>query len=118
MTKFYAKIGLNGLIESTIESDNEQLSDTLVELSENPNWSNKPSPFHKPYYKNGQMVWNANSEDIRQYRNNLLSQTDWTQLPDVPKSISEIWKDYRQALRDLPQQSGFPDIDFPKPPQA
>lgn len=52
----------------------------------------------------------------RQLRNNILAGTDWTQLPDstVDKAV---WATYRQALRDVPSQSGFPDnIVWPVPP--
>lgn len=41
-------------------------------------------------------------------RNTLLQQSDWTQLPDVPQSVKDKWAVYRQALRDIPQQDGFP----------
>jgi hypothetical protein len=50
-------------------------------------------------------------------RNRLLSQSDWSQLPDVPQNIKDLWAPYRQALRDLPEQEGFPtDIQWPIPP--
>lgn len=56
--------------------------------------------------------------EIRRQRDALLRACDWTQLPDV--SISEErkqqWSDYRQALRDLPEQEGFPNVVFPTPP--
>jgi len=42
--------------------------------------------------------------NIRAARNQLLSQCDWTQLPDSPLTDEQkqAWRDYRQALRDLP----------------
>ena len=44
--------------------------------------------------------------DLRQHRDSLLSQTDWTQIPDAPISDSEKerYKIYRQKLRDMPQE--------------
>jgi hypothetical protein len=45
---------------------------------------------------------------IKDARNKKLIETDWTQLPDVPQTTRELWEPYRQALRDLPQQTGFP----------
>ena len=45
---------------------------------------------------------------IRMKRDRLLQESDWTQLIDAPVD-REAWADYRQALRDLPQQEGFPD---------
>ena len=44
---------------------------------------------------------------VRKKRNLLLQESDWTQLIDAPVD-REAWADYRQALRDLPQQEGFP----------
>jgi len=38
---------------------------------------------------------------IRQQRDNLLRASDWRALKDV--TLPNSWKDYRQALRDLPQ---------------
>lgn len=45
--------------------------------------------------------------DARSERNRLLSQSDWTQVLDAPVD-RDAWSTYRQALRDLPQQDGFP----------
>jgi hypothetical protein len=55
--------------------------------------------------------------EIRQKRNLLLKNSDWTQASDIPNSIKTTWATYRQELRDLPEQSGFPlDITFPSEP--
>lgn len=54
---------------------------------------------------------------LRRQRDTQLLASDWTQAYDAPASISERWAAYRQALRDLPQQPGFPNtVDWPKPP--
>ena len=44
---------------------------------------------------------------LREVRNKLLSETDWTQLKDIDLDIirERNWKNYRQALRDLPAKS-------------
>ena len=39
---------------------------------------------------------------IREKRNKLLAESDWTQMSDVVLANKEEWKTYRQALRDLP----------------
>lgn len=44
---------------------------------------------------------------VRNERNMKLSASDWTQLPDSGVN-KELWAQYRQALRDVPEQSGFP----------
>lgn len=49
----------------------------------------------------------AESIKIREHRNFLLAESDWTQLPDAPVDRA-AWTVYRQALRDIPQQHGFP----------
>jgi len=53
-------------------------------------------------------------EVVRQQRNALLSESDWTQLSDV----SDVrWVAYRQALRDLTEQKGFPwNVTWPEKP--
>lgn len=59
------------------------------------------------------------AEIIRQRRNQLLEKSDWTQLSDSPltKDKKTAWKTYRQALRDITKQDGFPlNIVFPQMP--
>lgn len=51
----------------------------------------------------------------------LLAQSDWTQLLDAPLTpeVQGEWAVYRQALRDLPDQVGYPDtITWPTPPSS
>jgi len=55
--------------------------------------------------------------DARYNRDQLLQESDWTQLPDVPESTKSKWAAYRQLLRDIPQQENFPDnIIWPQKP--
>ena len=59
----------------------------------------------------------AASESARSIRNQKLKDSDWTQLSDSPSQNKLAWATYRQALRDVPQQSGFPTmIDWPVAP--
>ena len=52
----------------------------------------------------------------RDNRDNFLSQSDWTQVADAPVDAT-AWGTYRQALRDIPDQAGFPnDINWPTKP--
>lgn len=54
----------------------------------------------------------------REARNKLLVETDWTQVGDVPQAISDAYSEYRQALRDVPSQPGFPNnIIWPTKPE-
>ena len=54
---------------------------------------------------------------VRSARNSVLSACDWTQVADAP--VDKIaWATYRQALRDLPSQPGFPwSVTWPTEPQ-
>jgi len=54
---------------------------------------------------------------VRAERDRLLADSDWTQVPDAPVDQA-AWATYRQALRDVPQQAGFPDdINWPTTPE-
>lgn len=48
---------------------------------------------------------------VKEERDARLLKTDWTQLPDIPQTTRDLWEPYRQALRNMPQQSGFPWYD-------
>ena len=53
---------------------------------------------------------------VRADRNKRLADSDWTQLPDAPVDHTE-WATYRQALRDVSSQPGFPwQIEWPIAP--
>lgn len=60
------------------------------------------------------------AEQVREQRNELLEATDWTQLADSPLDGADMESVvlYRQALRDVPQQAGFPhEVVWPEMPQ-
>jgi hypothetical protein len=55
---------------------------------------------------------------IRKVRDYELKKTDWLAVKD--RTMSQAWKDYRQALRDLP--ADYPDAmdavdNWPEPPE-
>ena len=53
---------------------------------------------------------------VRAERNDKLSASDWTQLEDAPVDKT-AWATYRQALRNVPAQSGFPwTVTWPDAP--
>jgi len=63
-----------------------------------------------------QKLLDIQADEARTQRDALLSQSDWTQVPDAPVDQA-AWAEYRQALRDLPQQAGFPtEITWPQIP--
>ena len=55
------------------------------------------------------------SEQVREERDALLAACDWRASSDV--TLSTAWRTYRQALRDVPAQAGFPtDVTWPVEP--
>lgn len=54
------------------------------------------------------------AESLRSQRNQLLAETDFYALSDV--TMSDAIATYRQALRDLPAQDGWPNVEFPERP--
>jgi hypothetical protein len=58
----------------------------------------------------------AKEAEVRQQRNALLNDCDWTQLPGTPVSPAP-WAEYRQQLRDVTAQVGFPwEVVWPVAP--
>ena len=63
-----------------------------------------------------QLEIDAHNKMNRQERDRLLSETDWWASSDLTMTQAQI--DYRQALRDVPQQEGWPtDITWPTKPE-
>jgi len=56
--------------------------------------------------------------NVRIQRNDKLAKTDWAVLPDSPLSTDDkaVYENYRNALRDVPAQAGFPDNALPESP--
>ena len=61
------------------------------------------------------------AEQIRAQRAKLLAETDWTQVLDAPISAEsrEAFRAYRQVLRDITEQEGFPEaVVWPEMPEV
>lgn len=56
--------------------------------------------------------------EVRDMRDSLLSQSDWTQFQDSPITGSQLtdWQTYRQSLRDITSQSNPFDLIWPTKP--
>jgi hypothetical protein len=116
---------------------NSEIGDTIVETEYSDNPANyilidgivtpipdKPSEYHVFDYTNlvwtdtrtVEMQWNI----VREQRNKLLSLSDWTDTLSAPSRLGEIlynqWQVYRQALRDVTNQSDPFNITWPTPP--
>ncbi len=64
-----------------------------------------------------EIIPDRSAEIVKDERNRRLTATDWTQLPDVPQAVKDKWSVYRQALRDITKQDGYPNnIVWPEQP--
>lgn len=81
----------------------------------------RPSIHHvlsgSSYVLNREAWLNA---EVRPRRNALLTDSDHYMLPDLYEAMTPTaqtaWKDYRQALRDLPSSIDFDNPVWPEPP--
>jgi hypothetical protein len=74
----------------------------------------KTAAEHEAEYKAMKDAEQAKS--VRQQRDAKLAECDWTQLADAPVDKA-VWATYRQTLRDVPTQEGFPwTITWPDAP--
>jgi hypothetical protein len=64
---------------------------------------------------------NVREDILRSIRNSLLSNSDWTQLPDSPLTEAKRaeWATYRQTLRDITETyaENLLDTEFPNQPE-
>jgi hypothetical protein len=67
--------------------------------------------------EDGSTTFESNNPSlVREHRNILLAETDWSALSDV--TMSDAMRTYRQALRDIPQQTDFPNrFTIPNKPE-
>jgi len=61
---------------------------------------------------------NEKWEEVRDIRDNLLAQSDWTQFQDSPITGSALtdWQTYRQGLRDITTQDNPYSLTWPTKP--
>lgn len=81
--------------------------------------------WHYSFYVfNGEtMQWELSTErvaqDVRKRRDEALAACDYLIMPDYPITAEQRaeWETYRQALRDITEQEGFPlDVTWPEKP--
>jgi len=120
--KTYAKI-IDDIIVYTVKSSNEQFG--MVEIDFDIGQPKLPDQVFKYSTRSWIDVrtedekFNLCSDEIKTRRNVLLQFSDWTQLPNGPLTVEvqQEWAVYRQQLRDITTQSGYPfDVVWPTPP--
>lgn len=86
------------------------------------NRPSRPSRFHQ--WSGSAWLEDADGASIRvrQKRDTLLAQSDWSDLSSAPSRLGgqryQQWQKYRQELRDLTKQPGFPlNVVWPVAPE-
>lgn len=84
-------------------------------------YSMPEAPTELHYFDFEALEWRVSTEalsaSVRLQRDALLRASDYTQLSDVIAD-KELWIEYRQKLRDLPLQAGYPVvIEWPDMPE-
>lgn len=90
---------------------------TLTEVS--PEDFNLSLPWPEPVYQDLMNVPPVLStwDDVRNRRDLLLAQSDWTQTRDIELPNNDEWVTYRQALRDIPSRyDSVETIEWPTLP--
>lgn len=65
--------------------------------------------------EDAELILEGRSESVRSERDRLIAETDWWSASDLTMTAEQTA--YRQALRDVPAQAGFPDnITWPTKP--
>ena len=102
------------VVINTIEVESLDFLPNLVEATEGGiGWSYVDGVFTAPVVV---VSDEETAKKVRQSRDFLLSETDWTQVIDAPVDQA-AWAAYRQSLRDIPNQAGFPnEINWPVEP--
>lgn len=127
--KIYAHIDENNQILGWYNDKyHDEIPEPNIEVSEEV-WQNACANAHNKINKNGtteifdfrpeEEILEEKTQQILSERNFLLTESDWTILPDAPFTAAKKkkWKEYRQALRDITKQKGFPEnVVFPEKP--
>jgi hypothetical protein len=95
----------NGVVVNSIEVDS---LDFIPNLVDGENGGGIGDIYENGEFKKPPIDLEALAVSIRAERDTLLTASDWTQASDIPQATKDKWATYRQALRDIPQQEGFP----------
>jgi hypothetical protein len=96
--------------------DNSVISGSYFEINEDEvvEYQTRRPKTEQEIQEETEQKWRA----IREKRNRLLLESDWTQLPDSPLSEEKRleWKTYRQELRDITNYTSPYEIIWPNEP--
>ena len=127
------KIEVTGTVERTVQShtlEGKQAYAVFADGTKIKLW-----PYNKAKYAVGQTVMMKRyklveipeptteevAAQVRAQRDSMIAQTDYLMMSDYPISEEDktLLETYRQALRDIPEQEGFPsNVQWPVAPQC
>jgi hypothetical protein len=85
------------------------------DLAKGLSWRDDTVSFNESDFMNKYEELQLN--DLREVRNAMLAETDWTQLGDVSEGVKSAWQPYRQALRDITEScTSLDDVEWPEKP--
>ncbi|HEY1129130.1 MAG TPA: phage tail assembly chaperone [Roseateles sp.] len=126
MTRFFAELGPADCIVQVFEADEPPDDVETVEVADWAGWPQEPHPLAELRLVGGVPTWHDPRTDgqkaaaARERRDADLAACDWmvTRALETGIPMPSTWSDYRQALRDLPEQPGFPAaITWPPAPE-
>ena len=125
----YALLGPDDIVTSVVTLDIAPAQRHVLLADDSPVGS-APGPGWRPVVEDGAVVWRdlrsdeSRLQDARDAatarRAELLAATDWVVIRAAESGtpVAPAWREYRQALRDITAQAGYPlSIDWPQPPQ-
>ena len=107
-----------GIVTNIVLVDSVDSMPNLIEATEPASigWVYDGTSFTNPNHETENDIITPLKSSIRSKRDLLLSQSDWTQVAGAPVDQA-AWATYRQALRDIPAQEGFPrEVVWPDSP--
>lgn len=93
--------------------------DALTHTQDEGTFSQTPDGAWTLQYAAVQLPEGQASQNVRTQRDRLLTETDWVVVKayECNENVPSQWEIYRQALRDIPSQSGFPfEVTWPAKP--
>jgi hypothetical protein len=101
LSMYSERTGVDSMNTMILSSDTKDFSVTWKQVSEKAKEIEDAEPL----------------KQLREVRNSILAETDWTQNRDVTLSNDADWKTYRQALRDITKDyKSLDDVKWPEKP--
>ena len=101
LSMYSERTGVDSMNTMILSSDTKDFSVTWKQVSEKAKEIEDAEPL----------------KQLREVRNSILAETDWTQNRDVTLSNDADWKTYRQSLRDITDDAtSLDDVTWPEKP--